>query len=46
MIFPINNIKYLLNKYNNYQLKAVMERDYFTARNLGVSLDDYLSLIR
>ena len=37
MIFPINMIDEIL---------AVAQRNYFLASKLGVSIDDYLSLIR
>ena len=46
MLSPINFIKELFDKYNDNQLLAVMHRNYFAARDLGVSLEDYLSLIR
>lgn len=43
---PINYIEDLFDKYNEDQLLAVVYRNYFIARKLGVSFDDYLSLIR
>ena len=46
MEMGINPIKHIIEKYSENQLYAVNIRDLHLALRLGVTLDDYIDLIK